>query len=88
MKSERGSIAPARTLTPGREIVGEIAACVPLRLAERTVGAIVIQKLLPHREPINAFDDELLRLLGDLAATFIIAAEQRPLWTTLVWQAP
>jgi hypothetical protein len=61
-----------------------LAACIPLRIMERVVGVIVIQRLLPHREALTAFDDELLTLLGEIAATIIIAADRRCEWTSLL----
>jgi hypothetical protein len=61
----------------------EVAACIPLRIESRIVGAVAIASLLAHRGPLNVYDDEVLRLLGDLAATAILAADHRTRWTQL-----
>jgi hypothetical protein len=50
------------------------AACVPLQLDERVVGAIVIYALLQHKTRFVAVDRELFKLLGAHAATVLVAA--------------
>jgi GAF domain-containing protein len=61
----------------------ELQAVAPLRVLDRVVGAIVIGALLPHREPLNQCDREILELLGTYAATAIIAAALRRRWRRL-----
>ncbi|MDB4907044.1 MAG: hypothetical protein JWO05_1828 [Gemmatimonadetes bacterium] len=86
----------ALVIRAGRSIVGrvqrhafplpdgqEMAACLPLSIIDRVVGAIVIHRLLPHREALDACDEEVLKLLATYAATAIIAAEQRATWSGL-----
>lgn len=60
-----------------------VAAVVPLRVLDRVVGAIVIVRLLPHREALDGCDREVLGLLGVYAATAIIAADRRGRWREL-----
>jgi hypothetical protein len=62
----------------------EVAACVPMRIGEHLVGVIVIASLLVHRESLSVQDQEVLRHLGDFAATAIMSAEERHRWTRLV----
>jgi hypothetical protein len=54
---------------------------VPLYIAEHTVGVIVIAALLPHRDPLNASDDQVLTLLSRFGASAIMAAHHRRSWT-------
>jgi hypothetical protein len=61
----------------------DVAAVVPLKVLDRVVGAIVISRLLPHRELLGACDREILGLLGVYAATAIIAAGRRAGWREL-----
>jgi GAF domain-containing protein len=61
----------------------DVVAVVPLKVLDRTVGAIVVTSLLPHREPLGACDREILDLLGVYAATAIIAADRRARWRQL-----
>ena len=53
---------------------------VPLYIADELVGAIAIAELLPHREPLNHNDDQVLDLLSRYAATVIMAALHRGDW--------
>jgi CII-binding regulator of phage lambda lysogenization HflD len=46
-----------------------ITACVPLRVGERVVGAIVVYRLLEHKTALEACDLELLNLLATHGAT-------------------
>ena len=62
----------------------DVVASIPLRIGENVVGAIVIAALLPHREPLGFQDEQVLCLLGDFAATTIIASEERRRWTQLL----
>jgi hypothetical protein len=54
---------------------------IPLHIADRVVGAIVIDTMLPHRDPLNATDDQVLSLLSRFAATAVLAADHRQHWT-------
>jgi hypothetical protein len=63
--------------------IPEVAAVVPLKVLDRIVGAIVIARMLPHRELLGACDREILALLGVYAATAIIAADRRAGWREL-----
>jgi GAF domain-containing protein len=49
--------------------------CIPLRAQEHPVGAILLFKLLEHKEAFNETDDELFKLLARQAATAIRAAQ-------------
>ena len=68
---------------PTRRDESSIAAVAPLRVLDRVVGAIVITRLLPHREGLDSCDREILGLLGVYAATAIIAADRRGRWRGL-----
>ena len=50
------------------------AACVPLLVEERVVGAIVVYALLEHKTRFVAVDRELFKLLGAHAGAVLIAA--------------
>jgi hypothetical protein len=63
--------------------IPDVAAVVPLKVLDRIVGAIVIARMLPHRELLGACDREVLGLLGVYAATAIIAADRRAGWREL-----
>jgi hypothetical protein len=59
------------------------SAVVPLKVLERVLGAIVIARVLPHRESLSLCDRDVLGLLGAYAATAVIAAERRSEWRRL-----
>ena len=46
-----------------------LAACVPLRIGDRVVGAIVVYRLLSHKPSLDRADLELLNLLATHGAT-------------------
>jgi hypothetical protein len=46
------------------EVTAPPAACIPLQLDERVVGAIVVYSLLEHKRRFIAVDRELFKLLG------------------------
>jgi hypothetical protein len=52
-----------------------ITACVPLRVGDRIVGAIVVYKLLAHKASLLESDVELFNLLATHAATALYCAE-------------
>jgi predicted RNase H-like nuclease (RuvC/YqgF family) len=61
------------------------AACVPLLLEERVVGAIVVYALLEHKARFVAVDRELFKLLGAHAAAVLVAAN---LWAAQEGRLP
>jgi hypothetical protein len=50
------------------------AACVPLQMEDRTVGAIVVYALLEHKKGFVTVDRELFKLLGAHAGSAIVSA--------------
>jgi GAF domain-containing protein len=74
---------PRDTDRPARRGDTDVVAVVPLRVLDRVVGAIVITRLVPHREALDSCDREVLGLLGVYAATAIIAADRRGRWREL-----
>lgn len=50
------------------------AACIPLELSNRVIGAIVIYELLGHKKEFVAVDRELLKLLAAQAGAAIVSA--------------
>lgn len=66
-----------------RRKMSNVAAVVPLKVLDRVVGAIVIARVLAHRDLLDVCDREVLGLLGAYAATAIIAADQRCQWSHL-----
>jgi hypothetical protein len=76
-------IPHSRRQQPGRGRRSNVAAVVPLRVLNRVLGAIVIARVLPHRELLDFCDREVLGLLGAYAATAIIAADRRGEWHQL-----
>lgn len=67
--------APA-TLEPGAPADPQgVTACVPLRVAGRRVGLIVLFRLLPQKPRLEPFDHELLELLATHAATALYCSE-------------
>lgn len=61
----------------------DVAACIPLRIDSRIVGAIAIANVLPHRAVLDVYDDEVLQLLSKFAASAILSAGHRADWTQL-----
>lgn len=53
---------------------GRPAACVPLQIKDRTIGAIVIDKFLSQKTELAKVDHELFTLLVGHAATAIFSA--------------
>ncbi len=53
---------------------GEPVVCIPLRVEEKPVGAIVIYRLLSQKDGFSALDHELFTLLAGHAATAIFAS--------------
>jgi hypothetical protein len=50
------------------------AACIPLTIEDRTVGAIVVYALLEHKKRFVTVDRELFKLLGAHAGGALVAA--------------
>jgi hypothetical protein len=55
--------------TPGQNGPGEPLVCLPLQLDGRTIGVVVIFRLLVHKSQLEALDHELFDLLATHAAT-------------------
>ena len=65
------------------QIESDARRMVPLFVDSNVVGAIAIQELLPHREGLDASDEQILQLLSQHAAVAIMCADQLHLWTRL-----
>ena len=76
-------ITHGRSRSTYRRRMSNVAAVVPLKVLDRVVGAIVIARVLAHRDLLDVCDREVLGLLGAYAATAIIAADQRGEWRQL-----
>jgi GAF domain-containing protein len=50
------------------------AACIPLRIEDRAVGAIVVFSLLAQKAAFVTVDRELFKLLGAHAGATLVAA--------------
>jgi GAF domain-containing protein len=73
---EAGEVAignPAAERSPPSQ-GGEPVVCIPLRVDNRPVGAIVIYRLLQQKDGFSALDNELFTLLAGHAATAIFAS--------------
>ena len=53
---------------------GEPVVCIPLRVEERPIGAIVIYRMLQQKDGFSPLDHELFTLLAGHAATAIFAS--------------
>jgi len=74
----------ARTSEQTLEALTEEALrVIDLKLGTRSVGAIIIDELLPHRDGFHQADEDVLQLLGKHAATAIIAAAEWRRWAHL-----
>ena len=56
------------------EITSRPVACLPVRVEERIVGAIVVYDLLAHKSALVTVDRELFKMLGAHAGATIFAA--------------
>jgi|ERR1700733_2088190 putative methionine-R-sulfoxide reductase with GAF domain len=54
--------------------LGEVCACIPLKIKERVVGVIAIYRLLQHKNGLTALDHKLLELLAGHAATALVSS--------------
>jgi nitrate/nitrite-specific signal transduction histidine kinase len=66
MSSEGSDLAPMEG--------GQPVVCIPLRVEDKPVGAIVIHRLLSQKDGFSALDQELFTLLAGHAATAIFAS--------------
>ena len=72
---ERGAVA-YRDLDgePEEQADESTVVCIPLRIGDRPVGAIVIERLLRQKTELSPLDQELFVLLAGHAATAIFAS--------------
>jgi hypothetical protein len=63
-KSERRPLALLR-----------VRACIPLRLAERTWGFVLIFGFLPQKDELSSLDHELFSLIGTQAAAALLVGD-------------
>jgi hypothetical protein len=70
---ERTYLTGVPHVTDG-EPVSPPAACIPLQLDERIVGAIVVYTLLEHKKRFVTVDRELFKLLGAHAGSALLSA--------------
>jgi transcriptional regulator with GAF, ATPase, and Fis domain len=54
---------------------GEARVSIPLKVGDRTIGAIVLFELLAQKASFSALDHELFSLLAGHAATAMLAAQ-------------
>jgi hypothetical protein len=52
----------------------KLTACVPLKIGERTIGAILVFRLLEHKQALQPVDHELFELLALHASTALYCA--------------
>jgi hypothetical protein len=52
----------------------KLTACVPLKIGERIIGAILVFRLLEHKQALQAVDHELFELLSIHASTALYCA--------------
>jgi len=52
----------------------KLTACVPLRIGERIIGAILVFRLLEHKQELQPVDHELFELLAIHASTALYCA--------------
>ena len=59
----------------GDDPCGELVVCIPLRVDQKPVGAIVIHRLLAQKDGFSPLDHELFTLMAGHAATAIFASQ-------------
>ena len=64
---------PTAVGEPGQ--IGEPVVCIPLRVDDKPVGAIVIHRLLQQKDGFSPLDHELFTLMAGHAATAIFASQ-------------
>jgi GAF domain-containing protein len=57
------------------EIARRITACIPLRIGDHVIGAIVVYRLLAHKPAVEEADLEMFNLLATHAATALYCSE-------------
>jgi len=62
----------------------KLTACVPLRVGERIIGAILVFRLLEHKQGLQPVDHELFELLGIHASTALYCANLHELTAAAV----
>jgi hypothetical protein len=62
----------------------KLTACVPLRVGERIIGAILVFRLLEHKQGLQPVDHELFELLGIHASTALYCANLHQLTAAAV----
>ncbi|HXG90768.1 MAG TPA: GAF domain-containing protein [Blastocatellia bacterium] len=55
--------------------MGEVCACIPLKINKRVIGVIAIYRLLNHKRGFTALDHRLLHLLAGHAATALVSSK-------------
>jgi hypothetical protein len=74
--------ADARATPPTMAEVTETGfRVIPMYIADNVVGAIIIRELLPHRDGLNASDDQVLSLVSQFGACAVMAAAHRKEWS-------
>jgi putative methionine-R-sulfoxide reductase with GAF domain len=61
--------------TEGAGELGEVCACIPLKIKERVVGVIAMYKLLPHKGGLTPLDHKLLELMAGHAASALVSSK-------------
>jgi hypothetical protein len=62
----------------------KLTACVPLRIGERIIGAVLVFRLLEHKQGLQPVDHELFELLGIHASTALYCANLHETMTVMV----
>lgn len=72
-----GDVYTGDPMAPAAEAsaIGEPVVCIPLRVDEKPVGAIVIHRLLQQKDGFSPLDHELFTLMAGHAATAIFASQ-------------
>jgi hypothetical protein len=65
----------ATTVSDGEGSREAPLACIPLKVGERVIGAIVIFRLLPHKSRLESIDHELFELLVTHAASALYCSD-------------
>jgi nitrate/nitrite-specific signal transduction histidine kinase len=86
-RSRFGTFVPGngelgQSLAAGQIYTGDddFSACVPLKVGEEIIGAILVFRLLEHKPALQAVDHELFDLLAVHAATALYCASLHSNW--------
>jgi hypothetical protein len=71
---ESGDVMSTGPAEHGGAGLGQPIVCIPLRVEDKPIGAIVIHRLLSQKDGFSALDHELFSLLAGHAATAIFAS--------------